>query len=491
MFLEEYSMTKEELIAYVKRFPNRPGVYLMRDADYNIIYIGKAKSLKKRVLSYFRHQNFASPRLRKLVDTIYDISTIRVESEIEALILENRLIKLYQPFFNVDLKMNERYGYIKVTDEKFPRLEFTRVILKNCANYIGPFVRVGEVKLLLRLIERYMPLRTCNFDLVKHFPKRPCMKYSLGRCLGPCAAKCTEKEYKERVADVILLLQGNSLQLTERLRQRMDVLARSMQFEEAAKMRDIIRALWRVSRQKHSTPDAKMEEDNYLTTLLSIQKIFHLPLIPWRIDCFDISHTGGKETIGVVVVFEQGYANSSLYRKFNIQLDKPDDLRSIKEAVYRRYKRVINGQSPLPQLILIDGGSEQLAFAREALNMLNIKVPLLALAERNEEIYTEFDNYPIVLNRNTKVLKLLQKIRDEAHRFAITNHRYKRDKLMQYSKLEDIAGISHSKALLLIAKFGSTKNVSKASIKELETVKGIGKKNANTIYNYFHKEENF
>ena len=482
-------MSKDELIQYVKRFPDKPGVYLMRDADFNIIYIGKAKSLKKRVLSYFRHQNFASPRLRKLVDTICDISTIRVESEIEALLLENRLIKLYQPFFNVDLKMNERYGYVKVTDEKFSRLEFTRIVLNDGGNYIGPFVRVGEVKLLLRLIEKFMPLRTCKYDLTKHFPTRPCMKYSLGRCLGPCAGKCSEKEYKERVADIILLLQGNTLQLTEKLRQRMDHFAKSMQFEEAAKIRNTIRALWRVSRQKHSTPDTKMEEDNYLVTLINLQKIFHLPLIPWRIDCFDISHTGGKETVGVVVVFEQGYPNPSLYRRFNLQLDKLDDFRSIEETVKRRYKKILEGQAPLPQLILIDGGAEQLVFAKKALVSLQIKVPLLALAEKNEEIYTEFDKNPIQLTRNDETLRLLQRIRDEAHRFAITNHRNRRDTLMQHSRLEDISGVSHSKALLLIAKFGSAKNVSQASIKELETVDGIGKKLAKNIFEYFHAEE--
>ena len=305
------SLNKEELIKFVKGFPDRPGVYLMRDENGEIIYVGKAKSLRKRVSSYFRHTH-ASPRLNKLVETIRDISTMRTETEIEALILENRLIKLYQPFFNVDLKMNERYAYIKITAEKHPRIIVTRVKMDDGAVYIGPYVRVSEVRALLRLVERYLPLRSCGGAEAKPQNGRPCMKYSLGRCLAPCCGLCTENEYRDRVADVALLLQGHGAELVERLRKRMDKAARELKFEEAAHLRDTIRAIWRVSRQQNTIPEIPSGKDNFWEVLNSMQKTFHLPVLPWRIDGFDISHSAGNFTVGVAVVFEQGYPNPSL-----------------------------------------------------------------------------------------------------------------------------------------------------------------------------------
>lgn len=469
------SLNKEELIKFVKGFPDRPGVYLMRDENGEIIYVGKAKSLRKRVSSYFRHTH-ASPRLNKLVDTIRDISTMRTESEIEALILENRLIKLYQPFFNVDLKMNERYAYIKITAEKHPRIIVTRVKMDDGAVYIGPYVRVSEVRALLRLVERYLPLRSCGGAEAKPQNGRPCMKYSLGRCLAPCCGLCTENEYRDRVADVALLLQGHGAELVERLRKRMDKAARELKFEEAAHLRDTIRAIWRVSRQQNTIPEIPSGKDNFWEVLNSMQRTFHLPVLPWRIDGFDISHSAGNFTVGVAVVFEQGYPNPSLYRKFNIRtVEGIDDFRSMKETLTRRYKRCLEGQEPLPQLILIDGGPVQLEFAMQALDDLGIhNIPIISLAKEFEEVYMPNQKEPVRLDHTDPVLRLLQHVRDESHRFAITSHRTRRGKSFTRSKIEEVPGIGRAKAAMLITKFGSVRAIKDLPPEELAAAPGIG-----------------
>ena len=476
-------MTRDELIKHIKTFPEKPGVYLMRDKDGNIIYVGKAKLLKRRVLSYFRHSNFASPRLRKLVDTICDISTIRTESEVEALILENRLIKLYQPFFNVDLKMNERYAYIKITAEKFPRIVVTRHKQEDGSVYVGPYVRVSEVRELLRLIERYLPLRNCTADIKKQDRERPCMRHALGRCLAPCSGNCSEAEYRDRVADVMMLLQGHGAELVEKLRGKMDKAASNLMFEEAARIRDTIKAIWRVSRQRNNIPDIPSGEENYWQTLNDMQKIFKLNVLPWRIDGFDISHTAGNQTVGVVVVFEQGYPNVSLYRRFNIRtVEGIDDFRSMKETLTRRYRHCIDGDEPMPQLILIDGGPVQLEFALAALAELNItNIPAISLAKEFEEVYLPNTPEPIRLDKTDPVLRLLQHVRDESHRYAITSHRNIRGKNYRRSILEDIPGIGKAKAAQLITKFGSAKAILNIPQDELASAPGIGAKLAARI----------
>lgn len=483
------SLNKEELIKFVKGFPDRPGVYLMRDENGEIIYVGKAKSLRKRVSSYFRHTH-ASPRLNKLVETIRDISTMRTETEIEALILENRLIKLYQPFFNVDLKMNERYAYIKITAEKHPRIIVTRVKMDDGAVYIGPYVRVSEVRALLRLVERYLPLRSCGGAEAKPQNGRPCMKYSLGRCLAPCCGLCTENEYRDRVADVALLLQGHGAELVERLRKRMDKAARELKFEEAAHLRDTIRAIWRVSRQQNTIPEIPSGKDNFWEVLNSMQKTFRLPVLPWRIDGFDISHSAGNFTVGVAVVFEQGYPNPSLYRKFNIRtVEGIDDFRSMKETLTRRYKRCLEGQEPLPQLILIDGGPVQLEFAMQALDDLGIhNIPIISLAKEFEEVYMPNQKEPVRLDHTDPVLRLLQHVRDESHRFAITSHRTRRGKSFTRSKIEEVPGIGRAKAAMLITKFGSVRAIKDLPPEELAAAPGIGPALAKRILTKLNEE---
>jgi len=471
---QNYSSKVREL---VRSFPSRPGVYLMHDENGNVIYVGKAKNLKKRVSSYFRHSGFASPRLAKLVKSIEDISIIRTESEAEAFIVEARLIKKYSPFFNVDLKMSDRYPYVRITSERFPRVLITRNRRKddNCT-YIGPFVAAGEIRNLLRLIQRYFPLRTCSLNLDKTTLKRPCINYSIGRCPGPCCGMCSEREYRERVDDIILLLRGKGADLVDRLRTRMDEASFRLAFEEASKHRDAIRAIWKLSRQKISSSLEGDLDKNTWDIMNRLQEKLNLPVLPWRIDGFDISHSHGEATYGVVVVFEQGIPNPSLYRKFSIRsVEGIDDFRSMAETVKRRYSRCLSGEEPLPQLAVIDGGPVQLDFAKKTLNEMGLeKVPVVALAKREELVYLTGREEPVHMSLDDEALKLLQRVRNESHRFAVNAHRKGYGKKLRRNALQDIPGVGKHKAANLLSHFGSVKNISSLEPEKLTQVEGIG-----------------
>lgn len=471
-------MDRESALNMIRKFPDKPGVYLMHDSSGKAIYVGKAKSLKKRVASYFRHSGFASARLARLVSDVSDISTIRTESDAEAMILESRLIKLYQPFFNVELKMGEKYPFLKITQEDFPRVVVTRNRQSDGAVYVGPFVRVRDLRELLRLSERYFALRACAMPIEAGKPpvrERACMRHVLGLCLAPCVKACTVSDYKERVADLILLASGQGADLASKLHKRMDAAAARLEFEEAARKRDMIRAIWRVSRQRISTP-AMLDDAMDWAPLKRLQEVLGLSVLPWRIDGFDISHTAGENTVGVVVVFEQGVSNPSLYRRFNIKtVEDVDDFRSMEETLRRRYGRCLSGQEPMPQLIMIDGGPVQLDFARKALTELGLdSIATLALAKREEEIYVPGRKAPIRLDANDPGLKLLERVRDEAHRFAITSHRKKRERKFKKSVLEEIPGLGKSKVAQLLSRFGSVRAIAKLNQRELVDAPGVG-----------------
>lgn len=471
----------ERIRGLLKKLPNRPGVYLMHDERGKIIYVGKAKNLKRRVSSYFNHKDFAIPRLRKLVATVCDITTIRTASDAEAYIVESRLIKAYQPFFNVELKMGTRYPWAVVTDEPFPRLVVTRRRdIKG--RYFGPFISAGALKDVLHIIEKAFPLRSCKYDLTRTKLSRPCLDYGIGKCDAPCVGLCTAREYGERVDDVILLLSGQTADLIARLRARMEECASRLEFEAAGVARDAIRSLWRMTRsQVTGTLSDDLDEDSW-TAMKALQELVGLPTVPWRIDGFDISHHAGCETYGVSVVFEQGYPNPSLYRRFKIRtVDWIDDFRSIEETVTRKYRMALRAEAPLPQLAMIDGGPQQLAFARKALAELELNLPTVALAEEEELIYTAPDAAPIRLPRNDPALRLLQRVRDEAHRFAITSHRRASTARFSRSALEDIPGIGKHTSALLLSAFGSVRRVAGLSEEELSSVKGIGPVTARRI----------
>ena len=490
---------KSDIQQIIKSLPNRPGVYLMRDDSGCIIYVGKAKSLKKRVSSYFRH-DFASPRIRKLVEQIADISVIRTDTEAEALVVEAKLIKRYSPFFNIDLKMMDKYPYICITGNNFPRVIVTRKTPKEGSNdiYFGPWVSAGNVRTLLRLVERYFPLRSCKADIpVGGNRKRPCLEHLLGHCMAPCVGYCTQSEYQDRADDVILLLQGKSADLVERLRRRMDSAARKLDFEEAARHRDAIRAIWKLSRQRVNTTLQKELDAEQFDVLLKLQEALNLKVLPWRIDAFDISHSSGKDTYGCCVVFEQGIPNPSLYRRFKIKtVEGINDFASIQETVERRYNHVLKGEEPLPQLTLIDGGAIQLEFALRALLKLNLTLPIVALAKEEELIYvpapddgkTAVNQKPIRLSHDDKALKLLQRVRDEVHRYAITTHRNASAVRFKRTALEEIPGIGKRKAAQLLGTFGSVQRISVLESEELAKAPGIGATLAKQILKHLNEE---
>lgn len=460
--------------AILKTLPMKPGVYLMHDEAGKVIYVGKAKKLKRRVSSYFNHRDFAIPRLRKLVATVHDISFIRTETESEAFIVESRLIKAIQPYFNVELKMGSHYPYIVVTADRFPRVTVTHR-RPSSGHVFGPYTSAGSMRSMLNLIRKYFPLRTCSLDLEKTRAARPCIMYDIGKCLAPCAGKCTEKEYGETVDDILMLLNGGTADLVARLRTRMEALAREMKFEAAAKVRDTIVDLWRFSRQKLSvTLTDELDEDTW-TAMTRLRDLCGLPVVPWRIDGFDISHSSGHETYGAAVVFEQGYPNQSLYRRYEIKtVEGIDDFRSMRETVLRRYRNMIKNQQPLPQLIVVDGGPEQLAFARQALAEVPVEIDTVSLAKRDELIFTDPEKPPLRLDWNDPALRLLQRVRDESHRFAVTTHRHKRISRLSRSALEDVPGIGKHKAAVLLSTFGSVQRIAALSPEELQKAPGIG-----------------
>ena len=480
-------MSKDTVLATVRALPLKPGVYLMRDAGGVVIYVGKAKSLRKRVSSYFYHKNFDSPRLRNLVDSIDDISAIRTETEAEALILEAKLIRKYSPFFNVDLKNSDRYPYIKIPREPFPRLIVTRKKEEDGAIYFGPYVSTREIRDLLRLSERYFPLRTCSGEIRPDPKRRPCIRYELGSCLAPCASLCDDSGYRDRVDDLILLLRGKCVDLVERIRGRMDSAANRLLFEEAARHRDAIRAIWKVSRQRISAPLEREFDSETWSTLVTLQKELRLKILPWRIDCFDISHFSGRETYGVVVVFEQGHPNPSLFRKFTVRtVEGIDDFRSIEEVVFRRYSHVQKGEEPPPQLVVIDGGKQQLEFALKALQKLGMTdLAVVALAKREEHVFYPDSEDPIVLSFDNPALRLLQRIRDEAHRYAIGTHRNKRDSRLRRSVLEEIPGIGRHRAAQLISEFGSVQRIACLDADAIVAkIPGMGQRTAERILDF-------
>ena len=400
----------------IKNLPLISGVYLMKDKDGRVIYVGKAVSLRKRVQSYWAK----SPQLLKtgfLVSEIDDIEIMETLSEAEALILEASLIKRYKPKYNVELRDDKSYPYIELTNECFPRISIVRPRDKiKGYKYYGPYVNVKLVREALNIIRRIFHFRVCH-----PFPKRACLDYHIGLCDAPCIGNISEKEYAQNIRHVCLILEGKKDELYRNLKEEMENLSRARKFEEAAKVRDQLRAIGALY--------SGTKDINYYKEAEQLQRAIGLSRPPERIEAFDISNIMGNQAVGSMVSFFNGRPDKQNYRRFRIkEVEGIDDFKMIAEIVRRRYFRLKNEGRAFPDLIVINGGKGQLSSALGELKQLEVEIPVISLAKREEEIYAPHKKNPEILSDFSLGLRLLKRIRDEAHRFAIAYHRKLRGK---------------------------------------------------------------
>lgn len=600
-------MKEEDVKLKLKLLPEKPGIYQYFDLDGVIIYVGKAKNLKKRVSSYFS-KNHDNAKTRILVRKIEDIQYLVVDSELDALLLENNLIKKYQPKYNIQLKDDKTYPWICIKKEAFPRIFSTRNITKDGSKYLGPYPSVKVMHTLLNLLKEMYPLRTCSLDLspqkVAEKKYKVCLEYHLGNCKGPCVGNQSEAEYEDFIQQIDSILKGNISSVLAHLRKLMQEFAEKYQFEEAQAMKDKIGIL--ENYQSKSTivsptidkvdvitmvDDEKTAFVNYLVisngaiihgftvevrkkldetptdiiafTLLEmrerfnsqskeilleseidlslpdlhffvpqrgdkkhlvelsqrnakfyrleklkqekiknpeqhterilsqLQKDLRLRELPVHIECFDNSNIQGTNPVSACVVFRDAKPSKKDYRHFNVKtVVGPDDFASMEEAVTRRYKRMLEENQPLPQLIVIDGGKGQLGAALKALETLNLrgKIAIIGIAKRLEEIFFPGDSIPIYLDKRSESLKVIQHLRNEAHRFGITHHRNRRSKGAFVSELSGIEGIGPKTHEELMKTFKTVSKIKAASLDSLASV--IGKAKAAVVWNYFQANSN-
>lgn len=584
--------------------PEKPGVYLMHNASGKVIYVGKAVVLKNRVRSYFRNLASHTPKVKAMVAKIAEIETIVTSSEVEALILECNLIKKYRPRYNISLKDDKTYPYLKVTmQEDFPRLYVTRRQLRDGARYYGPYADAGAMHATVKLLRSMFPLRTCR----KMNPDRPCLNYHIKRCLAPCAGYISKADYHKMIKSICMVLDGRTTELERDLKQQMQEAADNYAFEEAARLRDQLQAVARlnetqkavtnnggdmdifglgqdmtglcvqlffvrkgklIGRDNFFLPDGGDTPQEVMTAFVKqyyneatfIPKEVVLPYLPekdekqlietWladkaqrrvelllpqrgvkkdllklanenavkllnerlrkgslslkndlqaaeelqqalglehpleRMDCFDISHTQGSETVASMVVFRNGTSSKKDYRRYKIVSaeGKPDDFKSMQEVVYRRYR----DYEDLPSLVVIDGGKGQLSSALEVIRGLGLDdLPVVGLAKREEEIFKPHQSESIMLDREGAALHLIQRIRDEAHRFAITYHRKLRGKRNLVSVLDHVEGIGAKRRQELWKAFKTLDAMRAASVEELAAVEGMNHAAAQTLYDFF------
>ena len=588
----------------IESIPKLPGIYIMKDHRSEILYIGKAKVLRNRVRSYFQDSRNLHPRTRIFLDKVDDIKFLTTKTEAEALILESNFIKKHQPKYNVLLKDDKHYPYLRLTtQEKFPRLEVVRRIKKDKATYFGPYTMVKEVRETIRLIYKIFPLRQSKDKLDGSPLRRPCLNHQMGRCLAPCAGLVSSQDYSEIVQDVSLFLKGKNTTLLKELKTKMEAASVETRYEEAAVFRDKISAVQTViDKQKIISTSLEdqdvvaycsekdqamvqvliirsgkmlgekifklksrkeMEEDETLSSFLKqyyadesilpaevllphpiedadliaswlsekkgmcvrievpvigkkrelirmaeenasfamrmesdkgevgtrsleeLQTALNLKHFPEVIEGFDLSNISGSHAVGSMVVFEHALAAKSKYRRYKISTVKGiDDYAMLREVMTRRYSRLLKENAPLPNLILIDGGKGHLNAGHDVLQALNLmdRLDLVCIAKgkfRNnlvtDEVYLPQQKKPVLFHENSPSRFLMQRIRDEAHRFAISYHRKLRGKKTLESPLELIPGIGKKRRLMLLKKFGSLENIQKASLEELVILPGITK----------------
>ena len=592
------------LKSLVSVLPEKPGVYQFLDAEQKIIYIGKAKNLKKRISSYFTKIHDIG-KIRVLVNKIADIKHIIVDTESDSLLLENNLIKKYQPRYNVLLKDDKTFPWICIKNELFPRVFLTRNIIKDGSIYYGPYTSVKMVRTILELIKQLYKLRTCNYKLsennINKQKFKACLEYHIGNCKAPCIGKQTLEDYAQSITDTKYILKGNINTVTNCLKELMLTFSKNLKYEEAQQIKENIELLQKyqsksaivnpsinnidvfsfiedskyayvnflkivngaviqvqtfemkkkldekkedllpmaiieirrrlISNSKeiivpfkieYNLPDAKFfvpkrgdkrkllelsernakyyrqeklkQQENVnahkytLRILNGIKKDLHLKELPVHIECFDNSNIQGSNAVGACVVFKNARPSKKDYRHFNIKTVKgADDFASMQEIIYRRYKRLLDEKQRLPQLIVVDGGKGQLSASVKSLDKLSLygKIAIIGIAKRLEEIYFPDDPIPLYLDKTSVTLRVIQHLRNEAHRFGINFHRKKRSKGLVKSELNDIKGIGNKTVQTLLSEFHSVSKIKEASFEELEKI--IGKAKAKLVIDYWKK----
>ncbi|MFP4016098.1 MAG: excinuclease ABC subunit UvrC [Halanaerobiales bacterium] len=597
----------------IKQLPDRPGVYLMKDELEDIIYVGKAKSLRKRVRSYFRKGNHTY-KTKILVSHIKDFDYIVTDTEVEAYILEANLIKKYQPIYNIRLKDDKTYPYIKITmNEDFPRIYKTRILKNDGAEYYGPFTNVDDLNKILDVLKKLYSLRSCRKDIkAGQVEDRPCLNYHIAKCTGPCVGAISKEEYRGMIKQLSLFLSGHQDKLIKGIEKEMYLAADKKNFEKAAHLRDSIEAIKRLSVQQKvmygkninqdilavavseeeqacvqlliirngrligqeyfimegtaeenvedilasflpqyydkapQLPDEiilsdEIEDMDLLRGLLSERKgkkdLLTLPIkgekkrllemaysnaaenlkkelikkkykksrtsdaveklgqylgmdkVPNHIEGFDISNIQGTDPVASMVVFKNGQSSKQDYRRFKIKtIEGPNDFAMMSEVVERRYSRLLNEEKPLPDLILIDGGKGQLNAAYQVLTKLGLdNQDIIGLAKREEEVFLPGESEPIIIPRKSSALHLIQRVRDEAHRFAVSYHRKLRSRRLTHTMLDNIPGVGPKRRQALLQHFGSLAEIRKANIGKLKEVEGVSDKTARIIYDYLRE----
>ncbi len=467
----------------LRALPNKPGCYIMRDRHGQIIYVGKAVSLKKRVQSYFRNASLrsASPKDRSLIKSINDIDHIVVRNEAEALLTEGKLIKEYKPRYNVSFRDDKRFLLLNTDpNQPFPTLKPCRIRRNDNTLYFGPYASSTSARTALDFVEKTFGLRKCSPRLPNQKTHAHCINDIVRYCSAPCMGNVTRKKYHELLAEACAFLGGKRPEYLNALAEEMQTASKNLDYEKATSIRDtlfLIREAVKQNIRIRSTPAMKKESAE--TGMKQLKHILRLKKTPRSIEAYDISNISGTYAVAGMVCFVNGVSRKNRYRRFKIKTAKTnDDPAMIAEVVRRRFS---DPEARHPDLILIDGGITQLKAARKELSALNLRVPSAGLAKRYEELYQQETGRPLRLASDSPALKLLQQLRDEAHRFAITYHRNIRSIRIRESLLDEIPGIGEKRKLQLLARFGTVRRVAKATEEELSDIPGFNRKIAETI----------
>lgn len=471
----------------LRELPDKPGCYMMRNSDGKIIYVGKAKSLRKRVRTYFRKATLksADAKLRSLVGSVEDLDYIVVRNEAEAILTEGRLIKDYKPRYNVAFRDDKRFLLLRADQGRtFPRLELVRMKRDDGASYFGPYASAQAARAALDFTEKRFGIRKCTPRVPDDDTYRHCINDIVRFCSAPCIGKVTRDEYIERFGEACAFLRGERIQYLNEIRNEMQLASEELEYEKAAGLRDILMHLQKTLRQNARvapTPEMRKAEAN--SGLIELQALLNLPDVPTVIEAYDVSNISGTHSVASMVCAVDGMPRRNRYRRFRIEgVEGIDDPRMIAEVVRRRFERLTRDEGGFPSLLLVDGGITQLNAATAALKDLGItNMPCAGLAKQYEELYHGNSSTPIRLPRDSHALKVLQRLRDEAHRFAITYHRHLRNKRIRESLLDAVPGIGTKRKLDILRHFGSVRRLKKASEEDIAAVPGIGKGMARTI----------